>query len=90
MVTPATSAESSCDAVRALSFATCDGELSADECVAIDAHVHRCGGCRSSFTADAVFLRSVRAACTLDSAPPSLQERIEQLLQRRATENAST
>lgn len=81
-------ASGTCDAVRRLSFAACDGEVSAAALREIDAHLHECAACRECITADAVFLRVVRAATSLESAPPSLRERVALGLHMRATENA--
>ena len=90
MLTMAASDGLRCDTVRALSFAACDSELTNQEFVAIDAHLERCASCRVHFTTDAVFRRAVRNAVALDSAPQSLRDRVAQILQPRAAENAST
>ena len=88
-VTPASADDIACDAARALSFAAFDGELITPELVAIEAHLQRCGPCRTHFASDAVFLRVVRASVTLDSAPRSLHDRIATLRQSHASARAS-
>ena len=90
MLTPAPSDSISCDTVRALSFAACDCELTDQEFVAIDAHLEICVSCRVRYTTDAVFRRAIRSAVALDAAPRSLRDRVAQILQPRAAENAST
>ncbi len=90
MVTEDSCDGTTCGAVRALSFAACDGELSASEFVAIEAHLQRCDPCRTYCISDAVFLGTIRATAKLDTAPPSLHDRIAHNLQPRASENAST
>ena len=77
-----------CDAVRTQAFAACDGELSHDELVALDVHLGDCAACRTHFAADATFLVVVRAAASLDVAPPSLHDRILLSLTTRTTANA--
>jgi len=81
-------ARASCDAVRAQSFAACDGELSAAALREVDAHLHECAACRARIGADAVFLRVVHAATGLESAPVSLRERVALALNMRTTESA--
>jgi len=81
-------ARATCEAVRAQSFAACDGELSAAALREIDAHLHECAGCRARISADAVFLRVVHAATSVESAPLSLRERVVLALHMRTTENA--
>ena len=88
-VPPASADDIACDAARALSFAAFDGELITPELVAIEAHLQRCGLCRTHFASDAVFLRVVRASVTLDSAPRSLHDRIATLRQSHASARAS-
>ena len=90
MLTPAPFDGSNCDTVRTLSFAACDSELTNQEFVAIDAHLGRCASCRMHYATDAVFLRAIRSAVALASAPQSLRDRVAQILQPRAAENAST
>ena len=90
MVTVQCAGDLHCDAVRALSFAACDDALSMREFVAIDAHLERCSDCRKRYTSDVVFLRAIRNAVSLDSAPRSLRDRVAHILQPRAAENAST
>ena len=90
MVTVQCADDVHCDAVRALSFAACDNALSRQEFVAIDAHLERCAGCRGRYTSDVVFLRAIRNAVSLDSAPHSLRDRVAHILQPRAAENAAT
>jgi hypothetical protein len=89
MTTTAFSHGMSCDAVRALSFAACDGELREQELVTMNAHLGRCTECRTRLIGDAVFVRALRAAASIDAAPPSLRERVAQLLQQHAAESAS-
>ena len=79
----------SCGTLRALSFAAGDGELCEQELVTMNAHLARCVACRTLLIRDAVFIRALRAATAIDSAPPSLRERVAQLLQQHATESAS-
>jgi Putative zinc-finger len=89
MVTPDRDDGGRCEAVRALSFAVCDGELTADALVMIETHLIACAPCRAYCAADAVFVRVVRSAATLDAAPQSLRDRVAQLFQPHAAENAS-
>lgn len=79
-----------CSDARALSFAACDGEISRQEMVMIDAHLQQCVACRLRFAGDAVFRRALRAAGSLNAATPRLRDRIAQLLLLHAPENAST
>ena len=79
----------SCGALRALSFAAGDGELCEQELVTMNAHLGRCSACRTRLMGDAVFVRALRAATAIDSAPPSLRERVAQLLQQHATASTS-
>lgn len=81
-------AHSTCSSVREQSFAACDGELSAAALREIDAHLHECSACRRCIGTDAVFLRVVRAATSIESAPQSLRERVAIALHTRTTENA--
>jgi mycothiol system anti-sigma-R factor len=83
-------ADPGCDATRTESFAACDGELTSAQLAAIDAHLERCSTCRARFAADATFLHAVRRAAAIDTAPASLRDRVSQLLQSHATENAPT
>jgi predicted anti-sigma-YlaC factor YlaD len=89
MTAPADSDQISCDSVQSRSFAACDGELTNEEFVVIDSHLQLCSGCRTRLTGDATFLRAVRAAAVLDTAPASLRDRVAHLLHQNATENAS-
>jgi mycothiol system anti-sigma-R factor len=70
-------------------FAALDGELAPDTASRIETHLDACAECRARFVSDAAFHRVVRAAATLDTAPPTLRERIAHLLHATATENAS-
>ena len=89
MTTVAFSDRGSCGALRALSFAAGDGELCEQELVTMNAHLAQCVSCRTLLMGDAVFIRALRAATAIESAPPSLRERVAQLLQQHATESAS-
>ena len=80
----------SCDAIRSLAFAACDGELTRDEAVAVDRHLVDCHGCQDRIARDAIFVRAIRRAVALDAAPRSLRDRVAQTLQSHAAENAST
>lgn len=91
MITPGAAsrpADDHCEDIRQQVFAACDGELSAEALVAIDAHLQRCAACHARYEADAVFHRVVRAAVGLDAAPQSLRDRVALLLHARTTENA--
>lgn len=90
MLTPTPSGGMGCDGVRAFSFAACDNELTDQEIVAIDEHLEGCASCRTHYTTDAVFRRAIRSAVALDAAPHSLRDRLAQILQPHAAENAST
>jgi mycothiol system anti-sigma-R factor len=90
MTMTASVTEPDCAAIRAQSFAACDGELTTAQLVAIDAHLERCEACRQQLVGDATFLRVVRAAVAIDTAPRSLRDRVAQLLQAHATEDAPT
>ena len=79
----------SCEDVRQNTFAVTDGELTDASAAAINSHLLQCGGCRARLATDAVFHHAVRAAVTVDTASPALRERITQLLNVTATENAS-
>jgi len=81
-------ARATCSAAREQSFAACDGELSGAAVRELDAHLHECAACRARVRTDAVFLRVVRAATSLESAPQSLRERVALALHMRTTENA--
>jgi len=81
-------ARATCAAVRAQSFAACDGELSAAGLREVEAHLHECAACRARISADAVFLRVVHAAASTETAPLSLHERVALALHMRTTENA--
>ena len=88
MTTAAFSDGIGCGALRALSFAAADGELCEQELVTMNAHLGRCVACRSRLMGDAAFVRTLRAATAIDSAPSSLRERVAHLLQQHATETA--
>jgi hypothetical protein len=90
MVTPDLADGMPCDAVRSLSFAACDGELNALDLRVIESHLERCAPCRVHCLSDAVFLRTIRAAVSLESAPQSLRTRVALILQPRAAEKAPT
>lgn len=79
-----------CDAVEALAFAACDGELTGEEVVVINSHLVDCRSCLARVTRDATFVRAIRRAVSLDTAPRSLRDRVAQLLLSHAAENAST
>ncbi len=79
---------SDCDAIRAQTFAACDGEVSADELRSIDEHIADCAVCRHRFASDATFHGVVRAAVAYDTAPQSLHDRILLSLTTRTTVNA--
>jgi predicted anti-sigma-YlaC factor YlaD len=78
-----------CDTVQTLAFAACDDELTRDDIVAIDAHLAVCLACRERIARDAAFLRAIRRAVSLETAPQSLRDRVAQSLQSHAPENAS-
>lgn len=79
-----------CDTVQALAFAACDNELTRDEIVAVNRHLADCHTCRDRVVSDATFLRAIRRAASLDTAPQALRDRVAQTLQAHAAENAST
>ncbi len=79
-----------CGAVQSLAFAACDDELTIDEIAAINSHLVGCHACRELLARDATFVRAVRRAASLDAAPGSLRDRVAQILQSHAAENAST
>ncbi|HYW50532.1 MAG TPA: zf-HC2 domain-containing protein [Gemmatimonadaceae bacterium] len=81
-------ADHGCEAIRREAFAACDGELSPEAALQVEQHLAQCDSCRQRFTADATFLRVVRAAASIDAAPQSFRERLLQSLQTGATENA--
>jgi mycothiol system anti-sigma-R factor len=82
--------ETECAAVRAEIFAACDGELTPRQREAFDAHLTACASCRGALTSDATFHAAVRRAVSIDTAPPSLRERVMQHLQSTVTETAGT
>lgn len=84
----ATVLESPCDDVRKQVFDACDGELPAAVVAQFDAHIEVCDACRQRVATDAIFLRVVRNAVTIDVAPAAFRERLLQSLQTRTTENA--
>jgi mycothiol system anti-sigma-R factor len=79
---------SDCDAIRAQTFAACDGEVSVDDLRSIDEHLAGCAACRHRFAGDATFHGVVRAAVSCDVAPRSLRDRILLSLTTRTTVNA--
>ncbi len=89
MVTPALphgGHVTACKSVRRDAFAAFDGELSPDALREIEAHHAHCSACRERFIADVVFLRAVRRAASLDTAPRSLRDRVALALHARAAE----
>ena len=80
--------DSPCDDVRRQVFDACDGELPAAALAQMHAHVEQCDACRQRVETDAVFLRVVRTAATIDVAPAAFRERLLQSFQTRTTENA--
>ena len=81
---------SDCDSIQKLAFAACDNELTGDELAGLNGHLAECRDCRQRVTGDATFLRAIRRAASLETAPQSLRDRVAQTLQAHAAENAST
>jgi mycothiol system anti-sigma-R factor len=69
-----------CEDVRAQMVFYLDDELHASERALLDAHIKECVACRECFDRERRFLDSLRRARPLETAPPQLRERIEQLL----------
>lgn len=92
MLNPAQPSEqrlTGCDAFAGETFAACEAELPVSALQQIEEHLQECAACRTRFMADAVFLRAVRRATAIESAPQSLRDRVSLLLNARAaTENA--
>ena len=66
-----------CDEAQELITARVDGELSADEQLAIEAHLKICGPCREAFTAESYLKQQTKLAGRGITAPASLRQAIE-------------
>ena len=66
-----------CDEAQELITARVDNELSAEERVAIDAHLRSCTGCSLAFEQESLLKRRVQLAARQISAPAALRQRIE-------------
>jgi len=65
-------------------YAFLDRELDAAEIVEVRAHLSHCGHCEDEFVVEERFLKHVHDACTEDSAPVELRERIVTRLRRES------
>jgi len=66
-----------CDEAQELITARVDGELSADEQLAIEAHLRICGLCRETFTAENRLKQQTKLAGRAITAPATLRQAIE-------------
>jgi len=66
-----------CDEAQELITARVDGELSADEQLAIEVHLKICGPCREAFTAESRLKQQTKLAGRSITAPASLRRAIE-------------
>ena len=66
-----------CDEAQELITARVDGELSADEQLAIEAHLKICGPCRKAFTAESRLKQQTKLAGRGITAPATLRQAIE-------------
>jgi len=73
-----------CDEAQELITARVDNELSAEERVAIDAHLRSCTDCSLAFGQESVLKRRIHSAGQQISAPAALRRRIETISAARA------
>jgi hypothetical protein len=66
-----------CDEAQELITALVDGELSAEERLAIEAHLKACGLCRQAFAAESRLKQQTRSAALHITAPASLRRAVE-------------
>jgi len=66
-----------CDEAQELITARVDGELSAGEQLAIEAHLKICGQCREAFTAESRLKQQTKLAAASVMAPAALRQAIE-------------
>jgi anti-sigma factor (TIGR02949 family) len=66
-----------CDEAQELITALIDGELSAEERLAIEAHLKACGPCQQAFTAESRLKQQTTSAAHRVMAPASLRRAVE-------------
>jgi len=69
-----------CDEAQELITALVDGELSATERLAVEAHLKTCGPCRQGFAAESRLKQQTRFAADRITAPASLRRAVEERL----------
>lgn len=65
-----------CNEVLEEIYLLLDGELSAERCVELKAHLDLCSACYGRVETERLFKELLRARCGCDAAPPDLVARI--------------
>lgn len=75
-----------CDEAQELITGLADGELTADERGAIEAHLHECRNCEAALSLEVELKKQTRAVVEGVTAPRDLQQRLSNLVQYATTQ----